>query len=246
MRIAAHLGYMWQDAPLLDRVHLAADAGFDGVDIPTPYELPAKELQRALLASGLPLVTIAAPPPNYTGGDRGYLARPGAESRFQHDFKRAARFASALNIPMMHLLAGPVPVGSESEAFETMQRNLDWAVAQAGAIKLLVGASCDTALHDPAQAVGLVDKVAHDALQLLVEVGDAAAALPVVKEDMPLIGQISLYATAKRACPAKDDGPLKPVFEALKEAKYDGWISAAYAFATKDKDPLRWRESVAP
>ncbi|MFK7868077.1 MAG: TIM barrel protein [Roseobacter sp.] len=246
MRIAAHLGYMWQDVPLLDRVHLAADAGFDGVDIPTPYELPAKELQRALLTSGLPLVTIAAPPPNYTGGDQGYLARPGAESRFEHDFKRAVRFASALNIPMMHLLAGPVPVGDDTQAFETMQRNLDWAVGQAGDIKLLVGASHDTALHDPAQAVELVDKVAHDALQLLVEVGDAAVALPIVKEDTSLIGQISLYATAKRACPAKDGGSLKPVFEALKKARYDGWISAAYAFAAKDKDPLRWRKSVAP
>ena len=72
LRLAADLDVMWADLPILDRIDAAGAAGFEGVALSAPYDMPAKELQRALLRAGVSLVRIATPLPNYTGGARAY------------------------------------------------------------------------------------------------------------------------------------------------------------------------------
>ena len=78
-RFAANLSLLFTELPYLDRFQAAAKAGFTAVEILFPYDLAAKETRRALLANGLDLVLINAPPPNYTGGAPGYAAVPGGE-----------------------------------------------------------------------------------------------------------------------------------------------------------------------
>ena len=63
MKPAANLSLLWSDLPYLDRFEAAAAAGFTGVEVLFPYDVPAKETQRALIANGLELVLINAPPP---------------------------------------------------------------------------------------------------------------------------------------------------------------------------------------
>ena len=41
MKIAANLSLLFGELPLLARIQAAAAAGFDGVEIQFPYELPA-------------------------------------------------------------------------------------------------------------------------------------------------------------------------------------------------------------
>ncbi|MEM6660151.1 MAG: hydroxypyruvate isomerase, partial [Pseudomonadota bacterium] len=66
-RFAANLSLLFTELPYLERFQAAAQAGFDAVEILFPYDLAAKETRRALLANGLKLLLINAPPPNYTG-----------------------------------------------------------------------------------------------------------------------------------------------------------------------------------
>ena len=73
MKAAANLSHLWPELPYLDRFDAAAKAGFTGVEVLFPYDIPAKDTQRALLRGGLQMVLINAPPPNYTGGQRGSL-----------------------------------------------------------------------------------------------------------------------------------------------------------------------------
>lgn len=61
MKIAANLSLLFTELPLLQRVAAAAEAGFDGVEIQFPYELPASELQAALEAAQMPLVLLDLP-----------------------------------------------------------------------------------------------------------------------------------------------------------------------------------------
>ncbi len=82
MKIAANLSMLFTELPLRQRVQAAAAAGFDGVEIQFPYELPAISLKDALERAGLPLVLINVPAGDLmTGGGTGW--RSGAPGRLR-------------------------------------------------------------------------------------------------------------------------------------------------------------------
>lgn len=62
-KFAANISLLFAELPYLERFAAAAAAGFDAVEILFPYELAAKETQRALLANGQQLLLINAPLP---------------------------------------------------------------------------------------------------------------------------------------------------------------------------------------
>jgi len=85
----------------------------------------------------LSLAMITCPPPNYTGGDRGFAAVPGLETRFQQDFRRTQRYAKALGARHIHIMSG---VGAGPDALRTYLENLRWDCVQAVEIVKEVGA----------------------------------------------------------------------------------------------------------
>ncbi|MCV3270118.1 TIM barrel protein [Roseobacter sinensis] len=128
MKFAANLSLLWPELPYLDRFDAAAEAGFDGVEVMFPYEMPAKDTQRALMRAGIQMVLIAAPPPNYTGGARGFAAVPEAAERFRYDLRRAMRYCMALRAPVLQLLAG---AAEGDAARRTLVENLAFAASEA-------------------------------------------------------------------------------------------------------------------
>ena len=50
-RFSANLGFLFTERPELDRVEAAAAAGFRAVEMHWPYEVPAHEMQAALVRS---------------------------------------------------------------------------------------------------------------------------------------------------------------------------------------------------
>ena len=120
---AANLSLLWSELPYLDRFDAAAEAGFGAVEVLFPYDMPAKETQRALLRNGLNLALINAPPPNYTGGQPGFAAIPGGEARFAHDMRRVWRYVDALRPKMVHVMAGEAKGAAATETFVANLRN---------------------------------------------------------------------------------------------------------------------------
>ena len=90
-KFAANVSLLFTELPYLDRFAAAANSDFEAVEILFPYDVAAKETRRALLANGLHLVLINAPPPNYTGGERGFAAIPDGQARFRNDIRRVLR-----------------------------------------------------------------------------------------------------------------------------------------------------------
>ena len=127
-RFAANLSMLFREHPLLERFAASKAAGFDLIELLFPYEANGADLRRILGQTGQSMVLINTPPPNWTGGDRGFAAIPGGTARFQHDFKRALRYAEALNVQYIHIMAG---VAAGDEARETFTENLRWAAAHA-------------------------------------------------------------------------------------------------------------------
>jgi hydroxypyruvate isomerase len=90
-RFAANLTMLFTEVPMLDRPGLAAQAGFDGVEVLFPYDHPVTDWQTAL--AGLPLALVNTPPGDWVSGDRGFAAVPGQEAQFRDSFLRGADLA---------------------------------------------------------------------------------------------------------------------------------------------------------
>lgn len=136
LRFAASLDHLFTDLPLPDRIAAAKAAGFDAVEIAFPYDGSATETRTALIMAGVEMALMSAPPPNWTGGPRGFAAVPGRADRFRRDLDRALRFAGVLKPRHLRLLAGAAE-GPAARA--VLVDNLRWATARAPKMSFLIG-----------------------------------------------------------------------------------------------------------
>lgn len=251
MKAAANLSHLWPELPYLDRFDAAALAGFKGVEVLFPYDVPAKETKLALLRGGLEMILINAPPPNYTGGKRGFAAVEGDEARFAHDIRRAGRYAQALRVPMIHVMSG---VAEGAAAKDRMIENLKAAVQTVPqGITLTLEPLCPDAQPDyfmndyalAAQIIEAVDapnlKLQFDSYHAQMIHGDAVA---VYHKYRDIIVHVQIGDTPKRGVPGTGDVDFPALFAALREDGYDGWISGEYTPGPSTQTTLGWMKQL--
>lgn len=137
-RFAANLSMMYAEWPFPDRFAAAAADGFTGVECQFPYEWPAAELARRRADAGVEQVLINAPPGQ--GAERGLACLPGRESDFRRGFSELALpYATALDCPRVHVMAGIMPPGSDRAVLQaTFVANLAWAAREAASAGVTV------------------------------------------------------------------------------------------------------------
>lgn len=234
LRLAANLTYLFTELPMSARFEAAAEAGFQGVEIPFPYDLSARDLARAARAAGVEFVAMATPPPNWTGGPRGFAARPGGEARFRSDFERALRYAEVLGARRLHILGG-LAAGPDSRV--VMLENLAWAAARAPHIGLMLEPVSPEALpgvflDDLDLALALIAEVGAPNLGLQFDCWHIAALtgdLPGAWDRAaPKVRHVQVSGWPDRAEP--DAGIDLPALQArMQGAGYAGWLAAEYA-----------------
>lgn len=228
MKFAANLSVLWPDLPYLDRFDAAAEAGFEGAEVMFPYEMPAKDTQRALMRAGLSMVRIAAPPPNYTGGARGFAAVPEAAERFRYDLRRAIRYCGALRAPILQLLAG---AANGDAARRTLVTNLKIAAEEAPkgllvTISPVGGEDVPGSFLDSYDlAAEILQEVAAPNVALLFDSRQAEIlhgdAVDVLERHAKLIGHVQISDGP--------DGPanLEALGNGLMDVDYKGWVGLA-------------------
>ncbi len=246
-RFAANISLLFAELPFLDRFPAAANAGFEAVEILFPYDIAAKNTRRALLANGLELVLINAPPPNYTGGTPGYAAISGGEDRFQRDIRRVMRYAEQLKPEHIHIMAG-YEQGPDAQA--SFVRNLQWAADQHPNQKFTIeplnaGAQPGYFLNDydlAADILTAVDRVnvglQFDSYHAQVIHGDAAG---IWERFHPLVTHAQIGAAPDRSEPAPGPIDFPSLFAAMDGCGYQGWVSAEYDPSTpRTVQSLHW------
>lgn len=243
-RFAANITMLFTEVPMLDRPGLAAQAGFDGVEVLFPYDWPAKEWEAAL--GGLPLALINTPPGDWLAGDRGFAAVPGMEARFQDSFLRAADLAARLKADRVHVMAG-VARGPLAEA--TFAQNLAWAAAQAPDLVLTVEPlNPDDMpgyfLNDFDQAARILDDLDLANVGLQFDLwhaarihGDAAAVWARVEGRA---NHVQIAGFPSRAEPGGGGFDLTGLCARLDEIGYAGWVAAEYRPARATVHGLAW------
>lgn len=248
-KFAANLSLLYTELPYLERFQAAAEAGFKAVEVLFPYELAAKETRRALLANGLELVLINAPPPNYTGAEPGYAAIPGAEARFQSDIRRVLRYADVLQPKLIHIMSG---YATGPEAQDCFVRNLQWAAEFAPTQQFTIEPLNPISqpgyfLNDYELAAQVLDRVSrpnvglqYDSFHAHMIHGDAQA---IWDRFYPRIVHAQIGAAPNRSEPGFGEMNFERLFRAIDAAGYSGWVSAEYTPSTKrTSDSLGWMQ----
>lgn len=217
------------------------------MEILSPYDFAAKETQRALLANGLELLLINAPPPNYTGGEPGYAALPGGVDRFQRDIRRVLRYGEMLNVGLIHVMAG---YAKGDEARDTFITNLRWAADFAPQQRFTIeplnaGDQLGYFLDDYNLAAEVLEAVnrpnvglQYDAYHAQMIHGDAAK---VWESFGKQVVHVQIGAAPSRCEPGTGPVDFDALFRAIDDSGYEGWVSAEYTPSTLcTEDSLGW------
>ena len=94
---SANLSWLFTELPLLDRIDAAARAGFTGVEMLDPYEVPLRQLRARLDAAGLRQVLINSRSGRAEDGGRGLACLPGRDAAFRDLVSARWSYATALD-----------------------------------------------------------------------------------------------------------------------------------------------------
>ncbi len=243
-RFAANLTMLFTEVPALARPSLAAEAGFDGVEMLFPYDIPAAEWEKAL--GGMPVALINTPPGDWGMGDRGFAAVPGETTRFRDSFLRAADYATKLNASRLHVMAG---VARGPLAEQTYGENLAWARSTAPDLAIaLEPLNIDDMpgyfLNDFDQAARILDDLALPNVGLQFDVWHAARihgnAAHVYARHKAHVNHIQIAGFPTRSEPGGGGFDLTALCADLDASGYDGWIAAEYRPSRATVHGLAW------
>lgn len=240
LRLCANITTLFTEEPLLDRVAAAAAAGFAAVEILDPFEVPVPRLLDRLDRARMPVALINAPPPNHTGGARGWAAVPGLEERFRNDVRRAARLAATLGAERIHLMAGEA---EGPDAHATFVANLRWAAVALPDQRLTIE-PLNTQdrpgwfLSSFEQAAAILDEVAAPTLGLQFDTHHAAA---IEGDPHAAWDRWSSRAVHVQIAGAGRHEPDDPTFLLrLDRDGYAGWVAAEYHPKRQTEQGLAW------
>lgn len=242
----ANLTLLFTEVPFLERFQAARDAGFTWVEALFPYDDPASDIRKELDRNGLKMALFNSPPPNFTGGEKGWAAMPEQKTRFEHDIKRVLRYAEVLKPKHLHIMAGNAE-GPEARA--TFIANL----------KLATGAAPDQSftieplnpddfpgyfLNDFDQAIDIIDAVGAPNLALQYDVWHAhkitGDALKVWDDFGSRSTHIQIGRLPDRKDPIGGDFDFPAFFKRLDAEGYDGIVSGEYFPEGRTEDGLGW------
>lgn len=248
---AANLSYLFRELPLLERIGAAAENRFRAVEMPFPYDTAATEVIRRLTAARMPLVLMNTPPPNYTGGPRGFAALDGGADRFRRDFKRTLRYAERLHPRHIHIMAGNA---SGAGAHATFVDNLTWAAAHAPRQSLLIAPMSphqmpDYFLNDYEQAAGIIAGIRSRNLGLLFNTHHAQAitgdALATFERHAGICRHVQIAGFPEHAEPVGDKIDFQALFSVMDRVGYKGFVGAEYTPADSTAKGLSWMDNIA-
>ncbi len=252
MPICANLSLLFTELPLIERVRAAAEAGFAGVEIQFPYEVPAAALQAELQRSGMPLVLFNLPAGDLMQGGAGLAAVPGREAQFAAGLRQALEYAEVARPQKINVLAGRLAEGVEREqALALLAEHLrQTAEAFAGrGIAVLMEA---INLHDmpgfllntPQHLLDMLARVGHPNLAAQLDFYHMARMgldlADCVRQLQGHIGHVQFADAPGRGEPGSGELDFEPALAALRAQGYTGWLGAEYRPAGATSAGLGW------
>jgi len=248
-RFAANLGYLFTERPLLERIDAAAAAGFKGIELQFPYDVPAAAVKAAVERNKLTMLGVNTLPGRE--GEFGLAAVPGREKDWQALFARSLGYAIGIGASAIHCLAGKVATEQRPAANRVFFENLADAADLAAArnITLLIEPinSRDRPnyfLNHAEHAADVIAKVGKANVRMQFDFYHAQIVggdlIHRFEKFLPVIGHLQCAAVPSRHEPDEGEVNYPAVFEAVDSLGYRGWIGAEYRPRARTEDGLGW------
>ncbi|SBV99340.1 putative hydroxypyruvate isomerase [uncultured Alphaproteobacteria bacterium] len=254
-RFSAHLGFMFQEWRMETRFAVAREAGFTGVDLGFPYDIPLGRLGDLLAMNGLELACFHAPAGDWEAGERGLAALPGRRQEFLDGLEKAFDLAEFVEAKRIHVFAGLIPEDADfDDVYDTYVANLKRAAKEARLrnMKVLIEPICEQVFPDymlatPDQALAVLADVDDAGLGLLYDVYHAQNAQGRIAETlegaMTAIAHVHIAGVPDRAEPDTGEVNYPYVFDLLDAHGYPGWVGLEYRPRMGTLAGLRWAKS---
>ncbi len=251
LRFDPNLRWVFTEVPMSDRYAAAAAAGFRGVEVAFPYDVPARELAARLSDNGLTLVQILSPF-DWDGGERGLAALPGREAAFRSSIESALGYAVQVGRPNIHVMPGNIgPELDRARCREVFVENLIWAADQAKAagVTLILEPCCRARFpqflyHRLEEGIRVIEdvgrsnvKLCFDTFHVQTEEGSIADRLQAA---WPHIGHIQVGNVPGRHEPGTGEIHFPYLFALIEKLGWDGWIGCEYTPSGPTLDTLGW------
>lgn len=261
-RYDVNLSILFTEHPLLDRPRVAADAGFDAVelwwpfDTPTPRDREIEALVRSLADAGVQLVGLNFDAGDMAGGARGLLSDPRTLQRFRDNIDVAVGIAGQTGCSAMNALYGNRVDGVDpQQQDEIATENLTLAARAADRVGAVVLVEALNSYESPryplvssADAIEVLDRVQREGgvgnvalladLYHLARMGEDPAT--VVRTHLDRIGHVQIADVPDRHQPGTGALDLDAVLAALDDGGYAGYIGLEYAPLGPSADSFDW------
>ena len=240
MRVAANLSMLFTELPLLERVAAAAAAGFDGVEVQFPYEVPAAVLKEKLDTFSMPLVLINLPAGDLMQGGAGLAGAPSRQVQFDEALQEALNYAAVARPLCVNVLSGRLEEGITRErALRVLVDNLRKAADRFRGLGIKVLVEAINPLDMPGFLVNTPEHldevlrlVAHpNCLAQLDFYHMARQGLDIEKGVRLLarkIGHVQFADCPGRGAPGTGALDFNGLFQALMLDGYTGWLGAEF------------------
>jgi hydroxypyruvate isomerase len=238
-RFSAHLGYLYTELPLIERVSAAARAGFTAIEHPQPFGIPVSQMKDLLSEHQLTFAQLAGGFGDAAKGEKGLAALPGRQLDFREGFSRSLDYAVAVGASLVHPMAG-VPAPEEAERwFDVYMDNISFAVDRTAgtSVTVLIEALSHAAvpgyaistLHD---AMAVQDAFGPGNIKLLLDTFHARAnnvdATKWVAEHVHRVRHVHIADHPGRHEPGTGSFNFDEFLNALDEHHFEGAIGFEY------------------
>lgn len=241
MQLAANIGMLFKDQPLLERIATAKQLGFQGVELAQPYTHSTSEWQQALAQQELPLVLINLPTGDFQQGGLGLACHPDRSEAFQQALETALPYIEALQPGIVNVLAGRQPPEHEWEACqEQLLRSLEQVCQRLAGLQVKITCEPINTLDQPGYFIPraddwqtLADALNQPAFGLQLDLYHAARMQEdldsLITRYLDQIVHVQFADCPGRSHPGTGTLPLEKLFGQLQQSGYSGWLAAEFS-----------------
>jgi hydroxypyruvate isomerase len=249
---SAHIGYLFTEQPMAERIASATRCGFQAVEHPAPYAVPAHEMAGWLDAAGARYVQLGLHSGDASRGEKGLGIFPERRGEFRRSVGEALDYAEAVGASMVHAMAGILPSAQRAQHhWDCYVENLAFAAREASprGIKVIVEAMSQAAVPEyfiatPDQAARVIAEAGEGNLGLLLDVFHTASTGLDVEEEIAkhatLLAHVHIADHPGRHEPGSATMDFDKVELALQKANYDGFLGCEYTPMGSTEAGLGW------
>ncbi len=251
-RIAANIGYLFTELPLIDRFSAARDAGFAAVDLSDIMRYPLEDVLAGMRQSALPLLQTTGAVGSRDRREPGCAALPGREPEFQAACRALLPCIEATGLRFVHFTSGiPAPDMPFERCCATYRDNLRFALDLFAPHRITILIEPINAIdlpgyfmHTPALAQRMIADIGHADVKLLFDVYHLAKSgldpIEAFRTNHQDIGHVQLADHPGRHEPGTGRIDFPGLHSVAAEIGYRGWFSAEYVPSAGTAAGLSW------